>query len=827
MTATDHSNSVLPVMQVADEVVTSLIKSNVVLQAEPGAGKSTGLPLVLLKAGLTGKILMLEPRRLAAVNVASRLASQLGEPLGQSIGLRMRGHTAVSKNTRLEVVTEGVLTRILQSDPMLDDVSVVIFDEFHERSLSADIGLALCLDVQREVRDDLRLLLMSATLDGDGLCNHLGLAKPINCEVRQHPVEIIWRSPGRLPLWQSVASVVPAALAAHDGDVLVFLPGVAEIEKTARQLQGSLPTNTTLHKLHRGVSAKAQTAATEANTRTNSHRRVILSTSIAETSLTIDGVSIVIDSGVERRPKIDPASGIERLETVMASKASAKQRAGRAGRTRPGVCYRLWVEESHAARAASWQPEIQRADLSSLLLELGQWGVQDVSALPWLDAPPQRSIERARSLLEKLGIWADDGLTAHGRAIAGLSVEPRIGNMLVWAASHGVTRQAAALAALLEETPRHSSADITLLLQRLSASHKRRAQTLAEKTKDTVAPVVLDPALLLLRAYPDRIARRRSGGPSSHDVRYQLSGGAGAILHEEDPLSQHEYLVAADLGGRDKEARIYSALPIDLSLLLEWCEDLVETKDVVHWDDKAERVVAEQQQCLGALVLSSRGITNISADLRAEALISGIKKNGVNCFSWTDDAREWQARVMRMRALNDRDGGSKGSDSGYPAVDDESLLASLDGWLLPYLNDVTSLKALRQLDLLSLLNSMLSYSQLQHLDEWLPKKIQVPSGAMHKLRYTDDGNPVLSVKLQEMFGCRENPSVAKGRVPLKVELLSPARRPVQVTEDLGNFWHNSYPAVKKDLAGRYPKHPWPDDPLSAEATAYAKPRKRK
>ena len=813
-------NNVLPIYAVADEVCRALAQGNVVLQAEPGAGKSTALPLEILKSGVSGKILMLEPRRLAAQNVAARLASQLGEQPGQRIGLRMRGRTLCSENTQLEVVTEGVLTRILQSNPLLDGISVVIFDEFHERSLHADLGLALCLDVQREVREDLRLLLMSATLDGDALCSHLGVQSPVSCEVRQHPVEIVWHSTGRRDLLQAVAGLVVKAVNDHAGDVLVFLPGVAEIEKVARLLNDKLPPNATLHRLHRGVNRQGQQAATSANTDTQNNRRIILSTSIAETSLTIDGVSVVIDSGVERRSRLDASSGIERLETVMAGKASAKQRAGRAGRTQAGVCYRLWSEESHATRASNWQPEILRADLSSLVLEAGQWGVSDVSALPWIEAPPQSAIEKAKSLLTLLDLWNVEGLTARGRAVATLPVDPRTGHMLVWSADNGAAMQAARLAALLEDLPRQNNADLSPLLNRLASSHKRRADQLAGLLSATREQNSIDPAILLVRAYPDRVAKRRTGGPATHDVRYQLSGGSGAVLHENDPLAHSEYLVVAGLGGSGKEARIFSALALDLSLLLEWCGDLCQTHDVVQWDDKLERVIAEKQQRIGALVIESKPVTDINSDLRAQALISGVRKKGLSCLNWTESARQWQARVMRMRDL-------EGEDTAYPPVDDDTLLAELETWLQPYLMDVSSLKAVKQVDLTDVLKSLIDYRLQQKMDSWLPEKYTVPAGAQHKLRYTDDGNPVLSVKLQEMFGCRENPSVAEGRLPLKVELLSPARRPVQVTEDLGNFWHNSYPAVKKDLAGRYPKHPWPDDPLTAKATASAKPRKRK
>lgn len=814
----------LPIDAVAAEVCQSLLGGNVVLQAEPGAGKSTSLPLHLLKAGFDGKILMLEPRRIAAQNVAARLAQQLGEPLGRTIGLRMRGRTVTSKNTRLEVVTEGVLTRILQNDPLLEGVAVVIFDEFHERSIHADLGLALCLDVQRDVREDLRLLLMSATLDGEMLCSHLGVASPITCEVRQHPVEIHWRAIDRAALLQATAQTVIEAIDNHTGDALVFLPGVAEIERVARLLQNKLPDNTSVHRLHRGIGTQDQAAATSPNTDRDNTRRVILSTSIAETSLTIDGVSIVIDSGIERRSRLDASSGIERLESVMASKASAKQRAGRAGRTQAGVCYRLWSEESHASRAASWQAEILRADLSALLLESGQWGVANINSLPWIDLPPVSAVNRACALLQQLGIWSDDGLTPYGRSVGTLPVGPRVGHMLLWAANKGVLQQAVALAALLDDMPKQANADLSASPGNLSSNHKRKANQLTEVLNQLVtnkdnAVGEIDAGILLAQAYPDRIARRRDGAPDSHNVRYQLSGGSGAVLHEDDPIARYEYIVVAGLGGQGKEARIFTALPLDLSVLQQWCEEIFEVHEAVHWDDKRERVIAEQQRRIGALVLSRQTISAISDEQRAAALIDGIRKKGINCLDWSDSTREWQARVERLRVI-------EGDDTDLPSVDDATLLDDLETWLQPFLNNVSSLKALKQLDLASVLSALLNYQQQQRLEKLLPQKYKVPSGALHKLRYTDDGNPVLAVKLQEMFGCRENPSVADGRIPLKIELLSPARRPVQVTEDLGNFWHNSYPAVKKDLAGRYPKHPWPDDPLNAEATAYAKRRKR-
>lgn len=817
-TVSQYIDSRLPIAAVADQVCDALRQGNVVLQAEPGAGKSTGLPLALLHAGYKGKILMLEPRRLAAINVATRLASQLDEPLGKTVGLRMRGRTEVSKNTRIEVVTEGVLTRLLQSDPSLEGVAVVVFDEFHERSLNADLGLALCLDVQQGLREDLRLLLMSATLDGRLLCDHLGIDNPIVCTVRQHPVEIVWEGESRAQIHLAAASATIKALAVQDGDILVFLPGVSEIEKTARLLDNQLSTGVVLHRLHSGVSGDAQRAATATK---NKDRRVILSTSIAETSITIDGVKVVVDAGLERRSRIDASTGAERLETVMASQASATQRAGRAGRTEPGVCYRLWSESSHSRRAASWQPEILRGELSSLLLDTGQWGA-DVFSLPWIDAPPEASVRRSIELLKELNIWKsagikDQGLSEHGRAVARLPVHPRIGHMLLWACKHKAAGSACHLAALLEDKPRSHGVDLSGLLQQQSRSRSRRADQLKKQLSNAMADALDRPgyAVLLARAFPDRIAKRRAGS----DARYLLGGGAGVMMSNDDALAQCEWLVVAELGGASKEARIFAAMQIQESELRQWCADLITSCDRIDWDDRSERVIAERQLRLGSIILESKPLQTIDPQQRAIALMAGVRRKGLACLDWSEDALEWQARVCRLRTL-------EGDDSTFPAVDDDSLLRSLEHWLQPFAANVSSLKALSRMDLMPVLAAMIDYSQQQKLELWLPRRYTVPSGAQHKLRYACKGNPVLGVKLQEMFGCRENPAVAQGRLPLKIELLSPARRPVQITEDLANFWHNSYPAVKKDLAGRYPKHPWPDDPLQAQATARAKPRKK-
>lgn len=805
----------LPISKIAPQVIQSLHSRNVVLQAEPGAGKSTGLPVVLLTEGWRGKILLLEPRRLAAQNVAMRLSQLLGEHLGTTIGLRMRGRTEISSCTRLEVVTEGVLTRLLQEDPTLEGVSLVIFDEFHERSLHADLGLALCLEVQRGLREDLRLLLMSATLDGDTLCQHVNAGQPVRCEVRQYPVQIYWEGEHRESLPVAVARVCLRAIKAHSGDTLVFLPGVAEIEKTARALEGQLVEGVDLHRLHGGVSAASQKAATAPN---SGRRRLILSTSIAETSITIDGVEVVIDSGLERRSRVDSRSGAQRLETVASSQASAIQRTGRAGRTGAGVCYRLWNESSHKRRSQRWQPEILREDLSSLLMELGQWGLNSVATLPWVDNPPQSSIDRARELLSSLDLWSEDRLSAHGRLAAKLPLHPRMAHMLLWGQARGVGELACKVAALLEERTQKIGSDLSVGLQgNLSKATIVRSRQLWSMLQEIVSESESigekpSSAILVLQAFPDRLAKRRSG----IGARYHLSSGAGAVLHQDDTLASCEWLAVAELGGTAKEAKIFSALALEFSEIQQWCASHIREIERIEWDERSERVLAERQWWFSSLLILRKPMLKVNPDQRPTALLAAIRRIGLGCLTWNEDAREWRARVARMRKL------LIGKD--FPSFSDEVLLRTLEKWLYPWLVNISSINALAQLDMVKILSQQLDYDQQRQLDKWLPCRFTVPSGSQIKLRYACSGNPVLAVKLQEMFGCRENPSVAQGFVPLKVELLSPAQRPVQITEDLANFWSNSYPAVKKDLAGRYPKHPWPDDPLAAMPTAKAKKR---
>ncbi len=809
------------------DVAYALQQGNVLLNAEPGAGKSTGLPLVLLQsASVTQRIIMLEPRRLAAIGVAERLAAQLNESVGQRVGLRMRGQTSVSNATVLEVVTEGVLTRMLQSDPTLDGIGCIIFDEFHERSLQADFGLALCLDVQRSIRDDLRLLLMSATLDSDGLQAALGNVAQISCSGRQHPVDIHWLGGGKALLAVQVVAAIQRALSDDQGDILVFLPGVAEIEKAARLLeQNKSALGAQVHRLHGQAKRNHQRAATAPATQ--KLRRIILSTSIAETSITIDGVRVVIDAGLERRSRINSQTGAQQLETVSASQASATQRAGRAGRTAAGICYRLWSEHDHVRRTQSWQPEIFRAELSSLLMEVGIWGVSDVQALPWLDPPPSAAVSRAEALLDTLGIWRDGRLTEHGHKCAVLPVHARLAHMLIWAAEKGVAPLACKLAVVIEAGVRvNRVVDVDVLMQHPlgDVEHRRITQLIRSlnqmvtepKTNDLQHPPSV--GVLLAQAYPDWLAQRRPGS----EARYGLACGAGVFMRDEGLIAQQPYLAVASMGGASKEAQIFLAAAVNIDELESWSPSHFAQVKHLAWDDQQERVIAEKRQCIGKLTIASERITHVSDDETAHALLQGIRKRGIDCLPWNEECRQLQARVECMHTLLPEE-----ISEQWPRMDNASLQHDLEGWLLGWLNGVRSLKALTQLNLLNVLQASLNYQQQVQLDKWLPTRYTVPSGSSIKLRYSALEPPVLAVKLQEMFGCTQNPSVAQGQLLLKVELLSPARRPVQVTTDLANFWTNSYPDVKKDMAGRYPKHDWPDNPMQAKPTAYAKTRKQK
>ena len=819
-------------------------RDEAVLEAPPGAGKTTRVPLALLdEPWLAGQgILMLEPRRLAARAAAERLAAELGEKVGETVGYRIRLDSKVGPRTRIEVVTEGILTRRLQDDPALEGVGLVIFDEFHERSLDADLALALTLNGRELLRDTpLKVLVMSATLEGERLSALLDEAPVVRSEGRMFPVELRWGRP-----WQAgefveprVVQTVLQALADEPGSLLVFLPGQAEIRRVAEQLGEALAERdeVLLCPLHGELELSAQRAAIEPAP--PGKRKVVLATNIAETSLTIDGVRVVVDAGLARVPRFDPGSGMTRLETQRISRASATQRAGRAGRLEPGVCYRLWSEAQHEQLPAYGTAEILQADLAGLALQLGRWGVAP-EELAWLDVPPVAAYAQARELLARLGALNDSGaLNAHGQAMAELPAHPRIAHLLLRGQALGLGSLACDVAALLGERDilRGAGADLherTALLAGESAGNRasrgavQRAKQLARQFRGYLrgkpSEPVTDPehprwlGALLAFAYPDRVARQRRDGGGE----YRLANGRAAQFGEPDALMKEPWLVVADLGSRQgqREERIYLAAALDAALFDTVLAEQVKVHDELDWDEREGVLRAERQRKVGELVLSREALPGLDAEARSRALLGLVRRKGLELLPWTPELRQWQARVNLLRRL-DLEG--KG-ESEWPDVSDAALLASLEDWLLPYLGKVSRLAHFANLELPGILHGLLPWPLPQRLDELAPRTLQVPSGSNIRLDYSEFP-PVLAVRLQELFGLADTPRIAGGRLAVKLHLLSPAQRPVQVTQDLANFWRSTYAEVKKDLKGRYPKHYWPDDPLIAEPTARAKPRK--
>ncbi|SFS75332.1 ATP-dependent helicase HrpB [Paenibacillus sp. BC26] len=812
-------------------------RNSAVLVASPGAGKTTRVPLALLDAPwLQGqRILMLEPRRLAARSAARYMAAALGEQVGGTVGYRVRMDTKVGRNTVIEVITEGVLTRMLQTDLALEGVGLVIFDEFHERHLHEDLGLALCLQTQSVLREDLRLLVMSATLEAEPVAALLGDAPMLVSEGRAYPVETFYAAKpvsGRIE--DAAARTVIEAMRQHEGDALVFLPGAGEIRRVegllrAAQSSASLSSaeSLTIMPLYGALPPEAQDRAV-APASTPGMRKIVLATSIAESSVTVRGVRIVVDAGLSRVPRFSARTGMARLETVPVSIASADQRRGRAGREAPGYCYRLWTEQAHYQLQPQSDPELLGADLAPLALELAIWGISDPGEdLAWLTKPPAAAYSQAMELLRELeAIDADGKPTAHGREMAELGMHPRLAHMVLKAKKLGLGRLACELAALLSDRDLlRQSRSIDMRL-RLDALHGRAAgeqpdeaavKRIAAEAKEWMrAAGIHDTApqpgdscgLLLALAYPDRIAQRRSDG------RYLLRSGRGAAIQELQPLSGSAYLAAAELEDSGSDSRIQLSAPITLTELEHDFADQIETETEVKWNRQTESVRARRRLRLGTLILKETQLTEADPVLVTEALLSGIAEQGLELLPWTKQARQLQARIALMHTYN----------SSWPDVSSEALVATLPDWLSPFIGGMRSRNDLSRLSMVTLLESLLTWQERSELDQEVPTHITVPSGSRIPVDYSDPAAPFVAVRLQELFGLQQTPRIAGGKLPLTIHLLSPAQRPVQVTQDLASFWQHAYFEIKKDLKGRYPKHYWPDNPLEAEPTNRAKPR---
>lgn len=799
----------LPVLAAAPALIDALENQGVaVLHAPPGAGKTTGVPLALLQAGaFEGRLLLLEPRRLAARNAAVRMAESLGESVGQTVGYRMRGEAKTSKATRIEVVTEGILTAMVQSNPELPGVGMVIFDEFHERSLAADLGLALCWEVRGALRDDLKLVVMSATLDTAPISAMLDDAPVVSSPGQSFDVAVIWRdrpADSSLRLEAQVAGLVRDAMAAHkEGSCLVFLPGAGEIQRVTGLLSNGLPGNIDVLPLYGAMPFKDQQAAIQPAPK--GRRNVVLATSIAETSLTLPDVRIVVDAGLARRARHDPARAMSRLVTERVTKAEATQRAGRAGRVAPGVCYRNWTRGEEGGLSAFAPPEIAVGDLTALALELAIWGDPMGEGLAFLDPPAAGPMARARDLLGMLGALEDGKVTEHGRALSRLPLHPRIGHM-VRTGGPG----SGDLAALLEDRDpmRDAGVDAGLRLTALRRGGqpwvKRMAGEARRLKRHEAGEADQSPAQMAARAFPDRIGLRREGDAP----RWLLSGGTGAVMRPSDALAGSRLIVAVDLDGDRREARVRLAFPLPEAELREVHGAQIAWKEVCSWDTRSRRVVARAQERFGALVLNERHWADAPAERISAALLEGVRDLGLDVLNWTPKARKLRARL----ALGGVD------------VSDARLMGGLEDWLLPYLGGKSSAEDLRRLDPREALKAWAGWDVMARLDREVPAQYTTPLGRRIEIDYSG-GVPEVSLRLQEVFGETRHPVVGPDRVPLRMVLLSPRHKPIQVTQDLPGFWDGSYADVRKDMRGQYPKHPWPEDPRAADPTVRAKPRR--
>jgi ATP-dependent helicase HrpB len=858
---TDYSGQ-LPIVEVLDTLREAFeTHDELVLQAPPGAGKTTMVPLALLNeswiAGQT--ILILEPRRMAAMAAARRMAQMLGEEVGETVGYRIRLDQCIGANTRIEVITEGILTRRMQSDPSLEGVGLVIFDEFHERNLNSDLGLALALHGRALFREGspLKVLLMSATLDGKAAAALLGDAPIITSLGRQFPVSASYGRGLRLrdSIVQPTVETVVKALKEQQGNLLVFLPGAGEIRRVAADLVKILPSVSeemvVVAPLYGGLSLEAQQEAIDEPP--DGVRKIVLATNIAETSLTIQGINTVVDSGLVREAAFDSSTGMTRLATRRISKASAAQRMGRAGRLAEGHCYRLWSEEQHAQLTPHSTAEILQADLAPVTLQLLAWGVEDVTELAWLDTPPSGPYKQSLAMLESCGavVKGDNGiyqLSLHGLRMAELPLHPRLSHMILVGCEINELDTAALLAALLSERNPLSDncVDIMLTLAVLKGSRACEAQykgwrhrilkqakryrsmaldTFGSQQGQSQIEAADVPGVLLASAYPDRIAKLRS---DEDGTEYQLASGRTALLPANDELVGLKWLAVAEVGGRAGEQadRIYTAASLNAACFYDALSSLVKKVDFVQWDERAGKFIAEQRRQVGKHILSHTPLVHVPEDIRVDALLNVVRKKGLELLPWTKNITQWKSRVQLLhdaeseatQALENKQSGTR-----WPDLSNEHLLATLDQWLSPYLGSVHNIDDFQRLDLKSILHAQLPWPLPLDLERLAPERFAVPSGSSVVLDYTQSP-PVLEVKLQEMFGCDETPSIADGKVQLMVHLLSPARRPLQITQDLAGFWRSSYQDVKKEMKGRYPKHPWPDNPLEAPATRHTKRR---
>ncbi len=809
----------LPVTEIIDEVKEVLsIDNTLIVNAPAGAGKSTLLPLALLDEKWLGqqKIIMLEPRRLAAKTIALRMAQLLDEKVGESVGYRIRFDNCVSTRTKIEVVTEGILTRMLQSDNALENVGLVIFDEFHERSLFADVALALARESQQVLRPDLKLMIMSATLDLPKLS---GLLKSgvVKSEGRQYPVEIKYQGETDMMLLPELSSrLVKKAIKEEDGDILVFLPGEAEIKKCESILKRSL-NNIAIHPLYGQLPPAKQMAAILPNR--EGKRKVVLATSIAETSLTIEGIKVVIDCGFARTMRFDPRSALSRLETVEITKDAADQRAGRAGRLSAGVCYRMWTKATHLRLNDHRTPEILDSDLASLVLDLAVWGISKPSDLIWLTPPPKGAVSQASSLLHQLEALENGKITDHGKQLNKLPCHPRIAHMLVMAEEEGLSELATDVAAILEERdPLGKEAGIDINL-RIEALRKSRKGILSNKILNRIEKVAaqyrkmlniemdnnsVDPfetGLLLVHAYPERIAHSKPG----NNAQFKMANGAIVAAGHKDELAHEAWLAVAHVNMRDSMGKIFLASPLNPRDLAP----MVKEKELVEWDTKKGGFTAVSNLCVGHIILQSKPLQKYSEQQKTEAISQAVAKEGECLLNWSDEVKQWQNRVLSLRIWNEGE--------EWPDVSIASLLEENKDWLSPYLTHVKKPDDLKRINLKDVLQHHLSYEKQQLLETLAPEKIEVPTGSKIKIQYHSNGEtPVLPVRLQEVFGWQNTPAINQGRTNLLMHLLSPGFKPVQITSDLKSFWSNAYFEVRKELKARYPKHHWPENPLEAK-----------